>query len=283
MNKYTIICIIICSLLWGTKANNILGELNDSISSSKSESFEAPLGYSSPTNFSWLSEKPECIGAPVDQNYCGSCWAYATTNTFSDRYCIGKNGSEHIKFSVSNVLACVHSQYGYANKGCGGGASLSAWRYFIEKGAVSEWCYPYFSYMAWPGTNLLVQPCLDNYCLPFFFLSAKRYNAKNYQLVQGIQNMKAAIQQDGPIVGGMTDYPSFMTFKGNGIYQPLPNEHQVSKHVIEIIGWGVLGTDNYWFIKNTMGTAWGDHGFAKMKMEATLVDEVGLMAQPDYS
>lgn len=38
----------------------------------------------------------------------------------------------------------------------------------------------------------------------------------------------------------------------------------VLDHSVIIVGWGVLNGIEYWVIKNSWGTGWGENGFGKM-------------------
>jgi len=41
-----------------------------------------------PVDFDWRNESPACVHPIRDQAQCGSCWAFAATEAFSDRFCI---------------------------------------------------------------------------------------------------------------------------------------------------------------------------------------------------
>lgn len=48
----------------------------------------APLDDAAPTSWDWREQSPNCVHAIRDQQKCGSCWAFAASETLSDRFCI---------------------------------------------------------------------------------------------------------------------------------------------------------------------------------------------------
>lgn len=82
----------------------------------------------------------------MDQNNCGSCWAFAVTGALTDRYCIWSGGrlfahdmgDDSETLSPQPLLSCP----GIVNNtdedtGCDGGNDADAWRYFAEQGTLT--------------------------------------------------------------------------------------------------------------------------------------------------
>ncbi|KAJ4823393.1 hypothetical protein Tsubulata_034395 [Turnera subulata] len=72
----------------------------------------------------------------------------------------------------------------------------------------------------------------------------------------------------GPVAAVIPVDPAFHSFQGDGIYIPEaggpgPNAAEVVLHAVMVVGNGVRTHDGVEFfkIKNSWGTAWGDHGF----------------------
>lgn len=92
--------------------------------------------------------------------------------------------------------------------------------------------------------------------------------------VSSEQRIKAELYAHGPLACGIHATDELEAFGTTtpvasypgGIYQqrvllPIPN------HILSIVGWGRDPTyGDYWWLRNSWGTYWGEDGFAKIKM-----------------
>lgn len=101
-----------------------------------------------PATFDSRTQWPNCgsIKEVRDQANCGSCWAFATVEAISDRYCI-HTGDASIRISSEDLLSCCGFTCGF---GCNGGFPASAWGYWVRSGLSSgdlyqddSYCKPY--------------------------------------------------------------------------------------------------------------------------------------------
>merc|ERR1712173_82734 len=90
---------------------------------------------------------------------------------------------------------------------------------------------------------------------------------------------------------GLVD--DFLVYRG-GLYKEMATAKQLADqrrqriiHAVKIIGWGSLEGKPYWWIENSWGEDWGEHGFAKVvaggdpdKREGIVVDSYVLAGTP---
>jgi hypothetical protein len=106
-----------------------------------------------PKNFDARDQWKDCstISTIRNQGSCGSCWAFATTESFNDRLCIATNGKFQQLLSPQDTLNCCDEKYN--SYGCNGGQPSGAWKFFEDKGIVTggdygdiSTCLPYSLY-----------------------------------------------------------------------------------------------------------------------------------------
>ena len=59
-----------------------------------------------PANFDARTQWPTFIHPVRDQGQCGSCWAHAASETFSDKLAIASNGTVNENFSPQELVSC---------------------------------------------------------------------------------------------------------------------------------------------------------------------------------
>ena len=198
----------------------------------------------------------------------------------------------------------VAQQQSRSNKktACFGNTLADAWRYLFDIGTNTEQCIPYdknygqFKELETLGsfttpekmpicsqvTGILADMCADFTYNEFnneeTGTPAKFYRAYHYYALAGIQkdggdeeNIRFNIYKWGPVSTSFAVYPDFYEFDSkNSIYQSNEQGSQVGGHAVEIIGWGTEKGVDYWIIKNSWGTKWGDNGYFKMLKGANL-------------
>lgn len=244
----------------------LLGEhsyLKKGKSSSSSTNFDMTKPPPAPS-FDARKAWPSCptISSIQDQGACGSCWAVAAAETFSDRMCIGSNGTFTAQLSAEKLMACdaACGPVG-CDQGCQGGFLGDAWKYMATSGLPTEKCTPYTV----PPCH---HPCGDNTTTPACPGEAcsdgEAYSvstaASEYPFFSG-NDLYTDLFKNGPIECSMMVYSDFPAYK-SGVYAHT-NGTLLGGHAVKLIGWDTDPATNtpYWILANSWNTWWGMDGF----------------------
>lgn len=223
-------------------------------------------GLTLPNQFDARTAWPHCgtIGRILDQGHCGSCWAFGAVETLSDRFCI--HFGMNISLSVNDLLACCGFMCG---DGCDGGYPLSAWRYFVHSGVVTEECDPYFDNegCSHPGcepaypTPKCYRKCVKGNLL---WKQAKHYSKKAYKISSDPYDIMAEVFRNGPVQVSFTVYEDFAHYQ-SGVYKHITGS-SLGGHSVKLIGWGTSEDgEDYWLLANQWNKSWGDEGYFMIK------------------
>jgi len=226
-----------------------------------------------PASFDSRTQWPGCIGPILNQGECGSCWAFGTCETLSDRFCIHSNGSVMVSLSELDLVACDTN-----DDGCDGGWPSTAWMYAQSAGLVTNECIPYNDTI--PTCPPSQQPCLQFVNTPACptqcsngenWKSLLHYAKTSYAVSQKVADIQTEMMTNGPVQAVFSVYEDFLTYK-SGVYKHLTGQY-VGGHSVKIIGWGVLSGQAYWLVQNSWTSTWGDDGYF---MILRGVDECGI-------
>jgi cathepsin X len=221
-----------------------------------------------PLNFDWrnISGK-NYVTVTRNQHlpqYCGSCWAFATTSALGDRIRIlRKLQWPEINLSPQALINC-----GDAGN-CNGGDPTEAYAWIAKNGLPDETCAPYEAVNKDCSDINVCKNCDPDFVDPKAKCHAvknpKKYYVATHGTISGVQAMMSEIYQRGPIACGVAVTQAFIDFTGPGIFKDTTGAQSID-HEISIVGWGVDSATNtpYWILRNSWGTFWGDNGYAKV-------------------
>ena len=220
-----------------------------------------------PANFDWrnISGK-NYLSWTRNQHipqYCGSCWAQASTSALADRINIARNGTfPGVSLSVQAILNCK------AGGTCRGGNPSAVYAFAKTHGIPEDSCQNYIAQDPAQATCSDIQVCED--CSPSTDGSSnctavknfKLWKVSNYGIISGLDAMKKAIYANGPIACSIDATAELDAYTG-GIFSqvvtaPIPN------HIVSVVGWGVENGTEYWIVRNSWGIAWGEQGFFRI-------------------
>ncbi|XP_031481829.1 ervatamin-B-like [Nymphaea colorata] len=197
-------------------------------------------GYT-PSSIDWRA-----LGAvtPVkNQLQCGSCWAFSAVAAIEGLNKI--QSGRLVSLSEQELVDCDFFEYG-----CQGGDARKAIYFASMKGGLTtESNYPYFGYQSVCQTTKMGE------------LAAR---VRGLGLVPSNNEptlMQAVARQ--PISVAIAVDATMFQFYSQGVFTgPCGNN---LNHAVTIVGYGTtVEGSNYWLVKNSWGTEWGEEGYIKM-------------------
>lgn len=193
------------------------------------------------------------VGPVRDQRNCGACYAFAAVGLVE--------AAEYLRTGVLRGLSTqelVDCSVLTGNRGCKGGKITSALRYIERNGITLESTYPYVHYEH--------QDCLSLPNSPKIHISSHISVPKADQL-----QLKAAVSVQPVAVAIQADQPFFRLYS-QGVIDRACGSHL--NHAVLLVGYGTTpeGID-YWLVRNSWGTSWGEAGYVKILREDEGKDE----------
>nr|XP_044251832.1 procathepsin L-like [Drosophila takahashii] len=232
------------------KTNHNGGERSPEMQGS---TFIAPYYLNLPTQVDWRS-----LGAvtPVRQQSsnqsCGSCWAFATAGALEGQH-FRKTGNL-IPLSPQNLIDCSAR---YGNRGCDGGSMAKSIDFIKHNGGLAtEQSYPYRNVQGECQHRSATIGATSSGFVKLPYGDEKK--------------LAEAVASIGPIYVSIDgSQESFLNHK-SGIYEDPKCSSSIQKagqiHDVLIVGYGTdpaTGKD-YWLVKNSWGTDWGENGYIRM-------------------
>ncbi|CAH0545767.1 unnamed protein product [Brassicogethes aeneus] len=195
-----------------------------------------------PTEVDWRNRG--AVTEVKDQATCGSCWAFSATGSLEGQLQIQKGNLTSL--SEQNLIDCSKK---YHNSGCNGGLMENAFKYIKDHGIMSEESYPYFGF--------------DGVCMFDDFRIAATISG--YVAIQeGNENdLKAAVGTIGPISACLYATEDFQLYE-LGIFNDEHCPSYTLNHGVLVVGYGSENGLDFWIVKNSWGSSWGEHGYIRM-------------------
>jgi cathepsin L len=196
---------------------------------------------SAPASVDWTTQG---VVTPVkNQGQCGSCWSFSATGAMECDYAI-KHGTL-TSLSEQQLVDCSTSE---GNLGCSGGWYYNAWKYVYSAGGLcTESAYPY---TARDGS------CKASSC-------GTKYNDVMSSIDTRITADSDTALENAAAAGCVSvaieaDQTAFQYYSSGILTGTCGTSID---HAVLVVGYGTSGGSEYWKVKNSWGTSWGENGY----------------------
>jgi cathepsin L len=174
-----------------------------------------------------------------DQQQCGSCWAFSTTGSVEGANFL-KSGSL-VSVSEQQLVDCAG---GSGNQGCNGGLMDDAFGYIIKNNGIgSEASYPYTAH---DGKCKQV----PSVATVSKYTDVKKNDEKDLMSAVNSQPVSVAV-----------DAQSWSSYR-KGVMSGFCGKSL--DHGVLAVGYGTDASQDYWIVKNSWGTSWGESGYIRL-------------------
>lgn len=216
-----------------------------------------------PEQFDW-----RLFGAvtPVkDQSVCGSCWSFGTVGAVEGAYFL-HNGGNLVRLSQQALIDC---SWEYGNNGCDGGEDFRAYQWMMKVGGIPTE-EEYGQYLGQDGLCHIDTVPVVAKISGFVNVTSNDPNA-----------FKTALVTSGPLSVAIDASHKSFSFYSHGVYYEPECKNRLDDldHAVLAVGYGKLNGEEYWLVKNSWSTYWGNDGYVLM---STKNNNCGVMTTPTY-
>jgi len=215
-----------------------------------------------PASVDWSSKG--AVTPVKDQGQCGSCWSFSATGALEGAWFVKHKALTNL--SEQQLVDCSTAQ---GNQGCNGGLMDYAFQYAMANGLTTEAAYPYTA----TGPNTCEAKGLP--------VAVKATGFTDVPTNSQLALMTAVVQQ--PVAVAIeADENAFQFYSSGVLTKPCGTNLD---HGVLLVGYGTEGGLDYYKVKNSWGTTWGQEGYVLLGRGATYngnQGQCGIQMDPSY-
>ncbi|CAO1330996.1 unnamed protein product [Diamesa serratosioi] len=193
-----------------------------------------------PTSVDWRIKG--AVTPVKDQEGCLSSWTFSTTGALEGQHF--RKTNKIVSLSEQSLIDCS------MKNGCKGGWMNTAFMYIMRNGGIdTEQSYPYKGVEGRCAFNKLN---IGAKCRGYSYIPRRNE-----------PSLMNAVVTIGPISVAINVEFSFHHYRRGVYYEPKCNPNKLN-HAALVVGYGSEGGYDYWLVKNSWGSSWGEDGYIKM-------------------
>jgi cathepsin L len=206
-------------------------------------------------SFDWTEKG--AVTAVKDQGSCGSCWSFSTTGALEGANFL-KTGTL-TPLSEQNIMDCDTN----GDQSCSGGLMDNAFQWLESvDGICSEADYPYEG--------------KDNSCRSSKCTVVPDTSPSSYVDVEATEDALMAALNLQPVSVAVDANIWWQLYSGGVMTK---NCGTSLDHGVLAVGYGTDGSNDYWKIKNSWASSWGESGYIRLKRGS---DSCGVLTAASY-
>jgi len=200
-----------------------------------------------PTSVDWVSGG--AVTSVKNQGQCGSCWSFSAAGAIEGAYQIATGTLQDL--SEEDLVQCDST-----DSGCNGGSMDNAFTWVASHGIASLADYPYSSSTS-SGTTGTCDTTKEN--------NPAVYVSGHTDVSAGDETALMSAVTSTPVSVAIEADQSVFQLYSSGVLDSSSCGTTLD-HGVLLVGYGYDSSEskNYWKVKNSWGTSWGESGYVRM-------------------